>query len=46
MFNSLRLFIVVTTEILIDVFADVTTDITMEAIVSRLRYYFRGLNIN
>ena len=53
-FNSLRLSVVVTAEVLTDVLidvtadiaADVTVDITTEAIASRLGYCFRGLDTN
>ena len=53
-FNSLRLSVVVTTEVLTDILADittdvatdVTTDVAAEAIASRLGYYSRGLDTN
>ena len=42
MFNSLRLSVVVTAEVLTDVLADITA----EAVASRLGYCFGGLNTN
>jgi superfamily II DNA/RNA helicase len=49
-FNSLRLSVVVTTEVLTDVAADVTTDIAAdvaaEAVAGRLGYRSRGLDTN
>ena len=50
MFNSLRLSVVVTAEVLTDVLADiaadVAADVTVEAVASRLEYCSRGLDTN
>ena len=45
-FNSLRLSVVATAEVLADIAADVAIDVTVEAIASRLGYRSRGLDTN
>ena len=53
-FNSLRLSVVVTAEVLTDILtnvaadvtADVTTDIAAEAIANKLGYHSKGLDTN
>ena len=46
MFDSLRLSIIVTMEVLTDILVDVAADVTIKAITSRLGYYFGGLDTN
>ena len=41
-FNSLKLSL----KVLVDITADITADIAAEAVAGRLKYRFRGLDIN